>query len=181
VRLIERLGARLPPTTFAAERAAVRRAEVEVAAASRKVDLQRERIASLPQSVPAGFDRGAVEANERARLALAEDAQGQALADVELAKARLDGAQETRLLEEKRYANESARQMLAARSQLQQAEMARAQLAAQLAALDVQLAQLAAVRAPFAGRVARISWEEQHDQTLTVVLYLAVAVADGDR
>jgi hypothetical protein len=39
---------------------------------------------------------------------------------------------------------------------------------------ETQVEQLATVRAPFAGRVERLTWEEQHDQTITVVLYLAV-------
>src|SRR5262249_25735055 len=54
----------------------------------------------------------------------------------------------------------------------QQAEIARANLSAQIAALDAQLYQLVSVRAPFAGRVERIQWEEQNDQVLSVVVFL---------
>jgi len=95
-------------------------------------------------------------------------------AEAALARARLRGAREARGLEERRHAAEVARQTVAARSQLEQLEAARAGLAAQLAAIETQVGQLAAVRAPFAGRVERLTWEEQHDQKITVVLYLAV-------
>ena len=91
-----------------------------------------------------------------------------------MARARLWGAREARQIEERRHQAEVARQALAARSQLQQLEAARAQIAAQLATIETQVGQLAAVRAPFAGRVERVTWEEQHDQKITVVLYLAV-------
>jgi hypothetical protein len=62
--------------------------------------------------------------------------------------------------------------LLTARQQQQQAVLARAQLLTQIAALDWQLAQLAAVRAPFSGKIRRIEYENMHDQILTVVVYL---------
>jgi hypothetical protein len=175
IKLLKELGSTSLPSSFAAEQAAIRRAEVGAEASSRQVEIQRQRLTALPSAVPAGFDAAAVESHEAARLALAEDAQRQAVADVELAKAKLQSAQEVRALEEKRHAVDFSRQLLAARSQIEQAEIARAQLIAQMAALDQQLAQLAAVRAPFGGRVERILWEEQNDQAIAVVLYLAVA------
>jgi len=107
--------------------------------------------------------------HEAARLRLAEETTGQAVAEVEWARSRMQAAREARHIEESRHAAESVRQTIAARSQWQQAAVARAQLAAQLTALDAQLEQLAAVRAPFAGRVERVTWEEQHDQMITVV------------
>jgi len=177
-RLVADLGAALPPPEYAAERAAILRAETEEAAAGRRLETQRRRLAALlealPASLPEGADRGAVEEHERARLALAEEARRQSEAEATLARARMRGAREARQIEERRHAVDVARQALAARSQLQQLEAARAQLAAQLAAIETQVGQLAAVRAPFAGRVERVTWEEQHDQTITVVLYLAV-------
>ena len=177
-RIIEGLAAPAPPPEYAAERALVHRAEAEEAAAGRRLEAQRRRLAdlleALPASLPDGADRQAVEEHERARLALAEEARRHSEAESALARARLRGAREARQIEERRHQAEVARQALAARSQLQQLEAARAQIAAQLATIETQVGQLAAVRAPFAGRVERVTWEEQHDQTITVVLYLAV-------
>jgi len=177
-RLVADLGAAQPPPEYAAERGAILRAEAEEATAGRRLETQRRRLSTLlealPASLPDGADGGAVEEHERARLALAEEVRRHSEAESALARARLWGAREARQIEERRHQAEVARQTLAARSQLQQLEAARAQLAAQLATIETQVGQLAAVRAPFAGRVERVTWEEQHDQKITVVLYLAV-------
>lgn len=173
LRLLADLGPELPTASFAAESAAIRRAEVEAASAARRVELQRRQGAALA-AAPADFDREAIAQHEAARLALLSDAQAQAGAEVGLQQARLESAREVRAFDEKRARVEHARQMLAARSQLQQTEIARAQMAAQLAALDVQLERLAVVRAPFAGRVTRIEWEEGNNAEFSVVVYLAV-------
>jgi hypothetical protein len=103
------------------------------------------------------------------------------LAQVELTKARFEGARELREFEVKRHAVEITRQFLDARSKLQQAEIARAQLIAQMAAIDDRLEELSTVRAPFGGKVERISWEEQHDRTITVLVYLSVSDVVGAR
>lgn len=174
-RLLASIGPRLPPSSFAAEQASVRRAAAVADSEARKVEEQRRRLISLPASLPAGFDREAIVEHETARLQSAEDVTRQAQAEVDFARARLQAAREAREVEEARHTIEMARQALAVRSQLEQVVAARAQLASQLAALDEQLARLASVRAPFAGRVERVNWEEQHDQAISVVLYLAVA------
>jgi len=174
IKLLATLGGDLPPATFASESAAIRRAEVDAQAAARKVALQQERLASLPGIVPAGFDAGAVESHENIKLALVQDAQRQAVADVEGSRAKLQAAKESRAIEEKRAKVDYARQMLAARSQLQQTESARAQLEAQIAAIDAQLAQLVAVRAPFGGTVKRIEWEEMDDAAIIVFVTLTI-------
>ena len=69
---------------------------------------------------------------------------------------------------------EVARQILSGRNQQQQIEIERARLTAQLAELHLQLANLTEIRAPFAGTIKRIEWEEMNDETITVLVYLAV-------
>ena len=174
INLVEKLGAELPPISFASEQAAITKAEAEAVITMRKVEVQRQRLTALPAVVPSSFEKQAVETHETAKLTFAQDAERQASAEIALQKAKLTSAQEARAFQEKQHALELSKQLLTARHQQQQAVIARSQLLTQIAALDLQLAQLAEVRAPFAGKIRRIEWEEQHDQTITVVLYLAV-------
>jgi hypothetical protein len=175
IALLEWLGSDLPPASFASEQAAISRAEAEAAITARKVAVQKRRLAALPAAIPPGFDNQAVESHEAAKLSFVQDSERQALAEIELQKAKLISAKEARAFEEKRHAVETARQLLTAQSQQQQAVIARSQLLAQIATIDLSLAQLAEVCAPFSGSAKRIEWENQHDQTITVVLYLAVS------
>jgi hypothetical protein len=172
--LLEQRGADLPPSSFASEQAAVTKAEAEAAVTVRRVELQKQRLAVLPAVVPNGYDKQAVEAHETAKLTQAQDAARQAAAEVALQKAKLTSAQEARAFQEKQHALEVSKQLLTARHQQQQAVIARSQLLTQIAALDLQLAQLAEVRAPFAGKIRRIEYEDMHDQTITVLVYLSV-------
>lgn len=174
IKLLEQLGAELPPVSFATEQAAIRRAEVDETATARKVSIQRQRREALPAVAPVGFDGAAIEAHESVKLALVEDEYSQRVADVALAEAKLTSAQQARQLEEKRAHVDYARQMLTARAQLQQTEIARAQITAQIAGIDAQLAQLVAVRAPFSGTIKRIEWEEMNDAQIFVSVTLAV-------
>jgi multidrug resistance efflux pump len=87
----------------------------------------------------------------------------------------LTTAREVRAWDEQKHRVELTRQILSARSQQQQAAIEWARLTAQIAELDLQLAQLTAVRAPFAGAIKRIEWEEMNDEKLTVWVYLAVS------
>jgi hypothetical protein len=50
-----------------------------------------------------------------------------------------------------------------------------------MAAIADRLAELSTVCAPFGGKVERISWEEQHDRTITVLVYLSVSDVVGTR
>ncbi|HZN12227.1 MAG TPA: hypothetical protein VFC61_11135, partial [Blastocatellia bacterium] len=181
LRLIGRLGASLPPASFAAEEAAIARAAIEAANVGRKTEVQRQRIAALPSVVPAGYDRDLIAAHERQRLSAAEGEERQAWAEVALARARGRAAKEARAAEDRRREIELARQTLEARGQKHQLEFAATQFEAQLAGVEEQLARLAEVRAPFGGRVERVQWEEQRDHQLTVSLYLTVGSADARR
>jgi hypothetical protein len=181
IKLLDQLNAAMPSPVFAAERAAIRSAETGAEAELRKVELQRRRATEIPALLPEGNDRETVAAHETIKLLQAVDVHRQSLAQVELAKAKFESAREAREFEMKRYSVEVTRQFLDARSRLQQAEIARAQLIAQMAAIDDRLEELSTVCAPFGGKVERISWEEQHDRTITVVVYLSVADVVGAR
>lgn len=183
--LLAQRGAALPPISFASEQAAITKAEAEAAVTARQVELQRQRIASFASLVSGEADilparnskletRNLITEHETAKLTFAQDAARQSAAEVALQRAKLTSAQEARAWQEKQHALELSKQLLTARHQQQQAVLARSQLLSQIAALDLQLAQLAAVRAPFAGKIRRIEYEDMRDQTLTVLLYLSV-------
>jgi hypothetical protein len=184
--LLEQRGADLPPISFASEQAAITKAEAEAAIITRKVELQKQKLSVVSSLLSAGSEkptenrppatdhRQLITEHETARLTFAQDAARQAAAEVALQKAKLTSAQEARAFAEKQHALELSKQLLTARHQQQQAVIARSQLLTQIAALDLQLAQLAEVRAPFAGKIRRIEYEDMHDQTLTVLVYLAV-------
>ena len=183
--LLQQRGATLPPRSFASEQAAITKAVAVAVAVQRAVEIQQLRVTSSASLVSGETDalisrntqletRNLITTHETAKLTFAQDAERQAAAEVALQKAKLTSAKETRAFAEKQHALELAKQLLTARQQEQHAIFARAQLLAQIAALDLQLAQLAAVCAPFAGKIRRIEYEDMHDQTLTVLVYLLV-------
>jgi hypothetical protein len=201
LRQLQSLGLALPPTTFAAERAALQRAEMEAIAAHRTLATQQERLSVVrrqlsvaplsnptvpnepPQTQPQlTTDNGqltldklrAIQEHETAKLTQAQDQQLLARSEIELHKAKLTTAHEVRAWDAQKHRVEITRQILSARSQQQQAEMELARLTAQSAELDLQLAQLTAVRAPFAGAIKRIEWEDMQDEKLTVLVYLSM-------
>ncbi len=183
LRQLNSLGLGLPPTTFAAEQAAIQRAEAEAVAVHRAVEIQRQRVSSyeslvsgetdaLPYRNPKPEPRNLITAHETAKLTQAQERQLLAQAEIELHQAKLATAREVRAWDEQKHRVEVTRQLLNARSQQQQAAIERARLAAQLAEVDVQLAQLTEIRAPFAGTIKRIEWEDMHDEKIIVVVYL---------
>jgi hypothetical protein len=183
--LLEQRGANLPPISFASEQAAITKAEAEAAVTTRQVELQRQKVSGVRDQVSASQQAAfpshltpdtwhLIAAHETAKLTFVQDAARQAAAEIALQKAKLTSAQEARAWQEKQHSLELSKQLLTARQQQQQAVLARSQLLSQLTALDLQLAQLAAVRAPFSGKIKRIEYEDMHDQTITVLLYLAV-------
>jgi hypothetical protein len=185
IALVEKLGAELPPISFASEQAAITKAETEAVVTTRKVEVQKQKVSGVRDQVSASQQAAVpshltpdtwhlIEAHETAKLTFAQDADRQANAVVALQKAKLTAAQEARAFQEKQRALEVAKHLLTARQQQQQAVIARSQLLMQIAALDLQLAQLAEVRAPFAGKIRRIEYEDMHDQTITVLVYLSV-------
>jgi biotin carboxyl carrier protein len=185
LRQLQSLGLELPPITFATERAAIQRAETEAVAVQRAVEIQRARVATFASLVSMDTDdlpsrnakretRNLITAHETAKLRQANDKQLLAHSELELHKAKLTTAQETRAWEEQKHRAETTRQRLSVRSQQQQAAIERARLTAQIAELDLQLAHLIEVRAPFTGTIKRIEWEDMNNETITVLVYLAV-------
>jgi hypothetical protein len=198
LRQLQSLGLDLPPTTFAAERAAIQRTEAEAITAQRLLAMQQERLSVVrcqlsvassvksidpteneplqaqPQLTTDNEQLTMIEQHEVAKLTQAQDKQLLAHSEIEWHKAKLTTAREVRAWDEQKHRVELTRQILSARSQQQQVAIEWARLTAQIAELDLQLAQLIAVRAPFAGTIKRIEWEEMNDEKLTVWVYLAV-------
>jgi hypothetical protein len=181
LRIVRQLGETVPPTSFAAEEAAIVKAQAEADVMARKVAVQQQRIAALPLSVPAGFNQPLVITHEEQRFVNLTGEERQSLSEVALSRARLQMAKEARAFDEQRFKLSIAQQTLTARGQQQQMVLAAIQLQGQLIAINQQLALLAAVKAPFAGKVKRITWEEQRDHEIIVSVYLALAAADGRR
>jgi hypothetical protein len=186
---LQSLGPELPVITFAAERAALQRAETESLAVNRTAEMQRQKLAqvlSFESLVLRDTDtlssrnaeletRNLITAHETAKLTQAQDQQLLAHSEIALHRAKLTTAREVRAWEEQTHRVEVARQILNVRTQQQQIEIEAARLAAQLAEVHLQLANLTAIRAPFAGTIKRIEWEDMNDETITVLVYLAVA------
>lgn len=201
---LQSLGLDLPPTTFAAEQTAIRQAEMEVLTAQRALATQQERLSVVRGQLSVAFpaegtiptdeeplkqqnqrttDNGrltldklrAIQEHEEAKLKQAQDKQQRAQADLEGQHAKLLAARAVRAVAEQQHRVDSTRQQLSVQNQQQQAAIERARLTAQRAELDLQLAQLTAVRAPFAGTIKRIEWEDMNDEKLTVVVYLSVS------
>jgi chromosome segregation ATPase len=178
-------GADLPPITFAAEQSAITKAEAEIVVVNRAVEIQRERVTSFASLVSRDTDafpsrnseletQNLIQAHETAQLAQAQERQTLAQSELAFQRAKLTSAREARAFAAQQHRIELTRQILSARSQQQQAESERVRLIAQIAELNLQLAHMTAVRAPFAGTIKRIEWEDMTDEKLTVWVYLAV-------
>lgn len=190
------LGLDLPPTTFATEQAAITKAEAEAVAVNHAVEIQQQKVAVVggwesevgsqksergiqnlfltDHRPPTTDHHSLITAHEAAKLTQAQDKQWLAHSEIELHKAKLTTAQETRAWEEQKHRVEITRQRLSVRQQQQQAAIERARLTANIAELDLQLAHLIEVRAPFTGTIKRIEWEDMNNETITVVVYLLV-------
>ncbi len=197
------LGLALPPNTFATEQAAITKAEAEAVAVNRAVEIQQQKVAvvggwwsvvgkekaevrsqiadrGIQNFPPTGHrppitdHQSFITAHETAKLTQAQERQALAHAEIELHKAKLTTAQETRAWEEQKHRVEITRQRLSVHQQQQQAAIERARLTAQIAELDLQLAHLIEVRAPFTGTIKRIEWEDMNNETITVLVYLSL-------
>jgi hypothetical protein len=173
LRQLLSLGLALPPTTFAAEQAAIQRAETEAITTQRLLATQQERLSVIrgqlsvaplsnppvlaedepPQTQPqlttdngqlAGEKLRVIQEHETAKLTQAQDKQLLAHSEIIWQKAKLTTAREVRAWDEQKHRVELLRQRLSVRSQQQQAAIEWARLTAQHAELDLQLAQLTA-------------------------------------
>jgi len=181
----------LPPASFLAEVAEIERMRLKVEAAERNLQ-QQQRMVDMLDALPDEEVPEAVLPHEREVLAQRQRELDQAKAELALAQGKLAQRQQERQFQEYQHSITVAnRQLQIEQNQLerqaqlqrqQQAERDRsfqiAQLESQKSQVEMQLVSLAAVRAPWTGRIQRIRWEEQRDQNLVVQLTL---VADGER
>jgi multidrug efflux pump subunit AcrA (membrane-fusion protein) len=181
----------LPPAHFLSEVAETERMRLKVEAAERNLQ-QQQRMVDMLDALPDAEVPEAVLPHEREMLAQRQRELDQAKAELVLAQGKLSQAQNERQFQEYQHSITVAnRQLQIEQNQLerqaqlqrqQQAERDRsfqvAQLEAQRSQVEMQLVSLSVVRAPWAGQIQRIRWEEQRDQALVVQLTL---VADGGR
>jgi biotin carboxyl carrier protein len=194
---LQSLGLDLPSTTFASEQAAIIKAQAEAVVVNRAVKIQQQKLAVvsdwwpvvgtgkaeverrraelLTQQPPSTEYQSLITSHESAKLTHAQEQLAIAQSEIEWHKAQLLTAREARAFAAQQHRVEATRQTLSVRTQQQQAAIECARLAAQLAELNLQLAQRTAIRAPFAGTIKRIEWEDMNDETITVLVYLAVA------
>lgn len=179
--------ANLPSPSFLENVADIETQQLQIA----KVDQERQnqqRKVDLLEAMPAAELPPAVLPHERERLKQREQDYAQAQGELGLARARLAKAQDDRRHTEYLHSLEISKRAIA----LQQAELQRqeqqqrqqdqerdrefklAQLMAQLQTLETQLTALSAVRSPYGGKVQRIKWNGQTNQTLNVELTLLV-------
>jgi hypothetical protein len=185
LRRLQSLGMNLPSVTFAVEQSALQRAEAAAQSAQRAVEIQRQRITSFASLISGEADalfsrnakletRNLIVAHETARLTQAQESQALAQAEAAFQRAQLEAARAARVYDEKKHRIDLTRQVLAVRSQQQQAAIEQARLTTQLAEVELQLAQSTAVRAPFTGTIKRIEWEDMKDEKLAVLVYLSI-------
>ncbi len=184
--------ASLPAPSFLEQVAEVERMRLKAEAAQRNREAQQRKL-DLLQSLPASEVPEAVMPHEQAVLAERQRQVDQANAEVSLAQARLVKAQHDRQYQEYLHSLEVSKREIALQQavlqheqQLQERtqqerdrEFQLAQLNAQLQALDAQLQALSSTRSPYSGKIRRIKWTGQMDQTLSVELSLSMAANSG--
>jgi hypothetical protein len=197
------LGTEPPAITFAAERAAIQHAETEAIAAQRTVATQQARLSVVrgqlsvvsPTASTVFTDDQSLQAqehlttdneqltleklriiqqHEESKLTQVSDKQLLAHSDIELHQAKLVSAKELRAWQGQTHRVELTRQILSVRHQQQQIELELARLTAQLAELNLQIANFTEIRAPFAGIIKRIEWEEMNNENISVLVYLSL-------
>jgi hypothetical protein len=159
-----RLDKSLPPVSFAAQQAAIARAQVDLAIKQHAVTVQQARLSEIARlSKPQPLVRD----HESARLELVDLERQQAASQLEVERARLQSAREERAFTEQQ-------RMLELDAKRLQVELMKTQLQTRLAEIEEKLQLLSEVRAPFSGIVKRVQWEEQRDHNIILVLLIAV-------
>jgi hypothetical protein len=179
--------ANLPSPSFLENVADIEGQKLKIEKADQERLNQQRKLDQL-EAIPAAELPPAVLPHERERLKQRQQDYAQAQGELDLARARLSKAQDDRRYTEYLHSLEVSKRAIA----LQQAELQRqeqqqrmqdqerdrafklAQLMAQLQTLETQLTALSAVRSPYAGKVQRIKWNGQNNQTLNVELTLLV-------
>ncbi|MDQ4121734.1 MAG: hypothetical protein M3209_09840 [Acidobacteriota bacterium] len=168
----------LPPASYDEQLAAIRRAEIERDQIKQKAEIQIRRFAEIEglENLPAS-----VIEHEHAKLKTLKLNEQNALAEIELAKAKLATALTARAYLENQRAIETRKEKIALGERRQKLESETVELQMQIAALNERINQLGAVKTPFAGRVVSVEWKGQNNNEITIELLIAVdAQLSGD-
>ena len=164
----------LPTASLLGEVADVERLKLKAKTVQR-VKEQQQRKLDLIQSLPKNEVPEATVPHEQAVLEQKQREADQALADVELSRGKLAKAQSDRQFQEYQHSLEMSKRSIALRQQEIQQQGELAQVEGQLSQIETQLSTLSAVRSPYAGKIQRLKFQGQADQSLTVELVLVIS------
>lgn len=170
----------LPPMTFLEQQRAIEVQTAVVASMDAEIQTQQvkmEQLSSLPDLPEM------VTEHEQGILKKLQDKRAQAIAALNFTRSQLATAQQDRRYQEYQHLQavrfnqlEVDKQRLELAKQQQTLAFNRAQILAEIGRLEGEMVILSAVRSPFSGKVQRIQWVGQNDQTLTVELTVRVDV-----
>jgi hypothetical protein len=182
---------KLPEISFSEEEANINNADIRISDSKEKLRLQERKVDTIatlpPDSVPSS-----VAVHEQQVLVRLEKELEKAKGDKELTIAKLQKAKDVRAYDEYRYSvdraknaheqNQAFTNYDRAKSEFQKSEQERnvelANLQQKINEVDNQLANLALVRSPYNGKIKRLKFTGQNNNSLTVELLLAI---DSDR
>lgn len=166
-------GAELPLKAFEVEKLGIRKAELQAERALKQRKVQ-EQILWREQWVGLGAEQlRLVKIHEGVLLEEARSAELMAIQEVNSGMARLRDQEEGYQYESRKHKSEFLRQELVYFSQREQTFVSLAHLDSQILDSQLRLDQTTEVRAPFAGMVKRIDWEEMSDERIIVVIFLS--------
>jgi hypothetical protein len=170
----------LPPVIFLEQQRAIEVQTAAVASVDAEIQTQRAkmeqltRLSDLPEMVTE---------HEQGILKKLQGKRTQAIAALNFTRSQLATAQQNRRYQEYQHLQairlnqlEVDKQRLELAKQQQTLAFNRAQILAEIGRLEGEMVILSAVRSPFLGKVQRIQWVGQNDQTLTVELTVRVDV-----
>lgn len=163
----------MPGASFAEYEANILRASVSVEAAKRNIKLQESRIEEI-EKLPFPGDMSKITQHETARLALLKGELLGAESNFALERAKLETAKANRFYAEQKDALEINKTKITIGEQRITIETQITQLELQITNLNASIIALAAVRAPFAGTIRKITWEGQTNDEITVVISVDV-------
>ncbi|MGI0494296.1 hypothetical protein ACN4EG_21120 [Alkalinema pantanalense CENA528] len=178
----------LPSPTFLEQIADIEAAELKAKEAQSKLDRQRRKL-DLVQFLPPNEVPYQTIPHETEQLKQRQRELDQALAAVDLTRAKLSAAQSSRRYQEYEHGLRIANQQTQLRQQeLERARQAQefdqrkrnqdfqiAQLQAQLQTLETQLEDVKQVRSPYSGKVRKIKFTGQNDRNLSADIVLSIS------
>jgi len=163
----------LPTASVLGEVADVERLKLKAQTMQRAKEQQQRKL-DLIQSLPKSEVPEATVPHEQAVLEQKQREVDQALADVELSRGKLAKAQSDRQFQEYQHSLEMSKRAITLRQQEIQQQGELAQVEGQLSQVETQLSTLSAIRSPYAGKIQRLKFQGQADQSLTVELVLVI-------